>query len=86
MGTLCTDEDAFDALTEPAAGSLGAIVAALDSVVGADAVTALNDAIEAVKAMPAPFRDNLLNEANKTAQDAVNAALEALEAANAVVE
>ncbi len=85
MGTLCTNETTFDALTTPAAGSLGAIVAEADATVGAAVVSAINEAIEAIKAMPSPFRDNLLDSANKTAQDAINAALEALEAANAVV-
>ncbi len=85
MGTLCVDETTFDTLTAPVSGSLGAIVAEADAEVGAAVVTALNSALEAIKAMPAPFRDNLLDSANKTAQDAINAALEALEAANAVV-
>ncbi|MFR9533013.1 MAG: imelysin family protein [Rikenellaceae bacterium] len=86
MGTLCTDETSFDALTTPATGSLGALVAAKDATIGAEVVSTINAALEAIKDMPSPFRDNLLNEANKTAQDAINAAAEALEAANAIIE
>ncbi len=84
MGKLCTSEASFDADTTPADGSLGAIVAAADAAAGAAAVAALNDALETVKNMKAPFRDNLLDASASAAQDAVNAALEALEAAEEV--
>ncbi len=87
MGKKCADngETAFDADTTPADDSLAARVSAVDSTKGDAAITLLNDAITAVKAMKAPFRDNLLDESAKTAQDAVNAALAALEDAATVI-
>ncbi len=85
MGELCTSEASFDTDTTPAEGSLAAQTIAVDAKVGNDAIEALNAAIAAVKAMPAPFRNNLLDAKNAEAQNAVNAAKAALEAADAIL-
>lgn len=85
MGELCTSEASFDTDTTPAEGSLAAQTIAVDAKVGNAAIEALNAAIAAVKAMPAPFRNNLLDAKNAEAQKAVNAAKAALEAADAIL-
>ena len=85
MGKLCTDVASFDVDTTPAKGSLAALTLIVDEEAGKTAIKAINDAIVAVKAMPAPFRDNLLDAKNAEAQKAVNAVKDALDAANAIL-
>ncbi len=82
MGKLCTTASSFDVDTTPATYSLGYRLALIDSSAASEVVTALNDAIAAVAAMPAPFRDNLSwSSENLAAKEAVSAVQEALESA-----
>ena len=86
VGQRYVDNPSFDSDTKYSSSSVAAYVAKRDKAVNENVISAANDAIAKVKAMPAPFRDNLSwSTANRAAQTAVHKLQEALEAANDVV-
>ncbi len=82
-----SNASSFDTDTTPAENSLGAYIASKNKAKGEAVVAAANKAIAAVKAMPAPFRDNLAwSSANTAAKTAVAEFQTALEDAQLEVE
>ncbi|MFI3295434.1 MAG: imelysin family protein [Rikenellaceae bacterium] len=86
FGELCTSESSFDTDTTPASNSLADLLAQVDATAASEAIAAMNEAIAAVKAMDAPFRDNLSwSSTNTAAKEAVAAVQEVLENAKTIL-